>query len=113
MKYAALALIVALAVWFLTRGAGERVSSEQARALVSEGAYLLDVRTPGEFGGGHIEGAVNIPVAELSARLAELPPKETPIVVYCRSGQRSGRAAKILQSAGHTQVHDLGGMSRW
>jgi phage shock protein E len=90
-----------------------KASPSEARALVANGAMLLDVRTPGEFAAGHIEGARNIPVDQLSARIAEVGPKETPVVVYCRSGARSGRAAALLRSAGFTRVEDVGAMSRW
>jgi rhodanese-related sulfurtransferase len=73
---------------------------------------LLDVRTVGEFQSGHIAGAANIPVEMLTARLAELP-KDKPIVLYCRSGNRSAQAARILRSAGYTDVYDLGGIIAW
>lgn len=92
---------------------GERVTGEQARTFVKEGAYLLDVRTPGEYTEGHIDGAVNIPVGELDGRLGELPAKDTAIVVYCKSGVRSSNARKLLEEKGYTRVHDLGAMSRW
>lgn len=88
-------------------------SPEKARALVANGARLVDVRTPEEFAAGHLEGAINIPVGEVPARLAEFGPKGEPIVVYCRSGARSSRAQKALKEAGYTQVHNLGAMSRW
>ncbi|MCC6995380.1 MAG: rhodanese-like domain-containing protein, partial [Deltaproteobacteria bacterium] len=78
------------------------VSGADARALVAQGALLLDVRTAGEFAGGHIEGALNIPVQELGQRLGELGDKARPIVVYCRSGKRSSRAASMLKGAGHS-----------
>jgi rhodanese-related sulfurtransferase len=84
----------------------------QARKLVASGAMLLDVRTPEEFAAGHIEGATNIPVQELGARLAEVP-KHQPVVVYCASGGRSARAAAMLRQAGVGQVHDLGAMHHW
>ncbi|HJK91109.1 MAG TPA: rhodanese-like domain-containing protein [Polyangiaceae bacterium LLY-WYZ-15_(1-7)] len=83
----------------------------RAEAMVQEGAILLDVRTPGEFQGGHIEGARNIPVQELSARLGELE-EGADVVVYCRSGARSARAAGMLRERGH-EVLDLGAMSSW
>jgi rhodanese-related sulfurtransferase len=85
----------------------------EARRLVAEGARLLDVRTPAEFSGGHIPGAVNIPIDDLERRLGELEPKDRPIVVYCQSGVRSADAARILEGAGHARVYDLGGMSDW
>lgn len=90
----------------------ENLSAEQAKDLVSRGALLLDVRTPGEFAAGHLSGAKNIPVQELGARLSELPSKSRPIVVYCRSGARSAAAASKLEKAGYT-AHDLGAMSNW
>ncbi len=89
-------------------------SASGARAMVAAGARLVDVRSPEEFADGHIEGAVNIPVQELGQRLAELEDaKEKGVVVYCRSGKRSARAAEILAGAGHRSVYDLGGMSSW
>jgi rhodanese-related sulfurtransferase len=90
---------------------GETTGS-QARELVAGGALLVDVRSEGEFRTGHIDGAVNVPVGEIGSRLAELGPRERPIVVYCRSGSRSARARATLEQAGY-QVYDLGAMSRW
>ena len=84
-----------------------------ARARVEHGAVLLDVRTPEEFEPGHIDGAMNIPVAELSARIGELGASERAVVVYCRSGNRSAQATRILQAQGHADVFDLGPMSAW
>jgi phage shock protein E len=90
---------------------GTSVSSPEAHQLVSAGAVLLDVRTPEEFSGGHLDGARNIPVDEVSQRLAEIPRDKT-VVVYCRSGARSARAAGVLRRAGY-QARDLGPMSAW
>ena len=92
---------------------GGDISGAEARRLVQEGARLVDVRTAEEFAAGHIEGAVNIPVQELERRMNELKPLERPLVLYCRSGNRSGRAASMLKKAGHTAVHDLGAIGRW
>jgi phage shock protein E len=89
------------------------LSGREARRMVAEGALLLDVRTPGEYAAGHLEGAVNVPVQVLATRLDELGAHERPIVVYCRSGHRSANAAALLRDAGFTDVHDLGAMSRW
>jgi len=111
---AAIAMIVVVVLVLMARlGGSERISPERAHELVDGGALLLDVRTPGEFGAGHIEGAVNIPVAELASRLDELGDKSGGIVVYCRSGARSARASAILSGAGFEHVDDLGSMSRW
>ncbi len=73
---------------------------------------LLDVRTRAEFQSGHIAGATNIPVEQLAGRLAEVP-RDRPVVVYCRSGNRSAQAARLLRDAGYESVYDLGGLIAW
>ncbi len=73
---------------------------------------LVDVRTPEEYAGGHLANAVNIPLDQLGARLGEVP-TDMPVVLYCRSGNRSAQAAGILNGAGYTQVLDLGGIIDW
>jgi phage shock protein E len=103
------ALIIA---WVISQRLG-KVAPQQAKTLVKNGAKLVDVRSRAEFAGGHIEGAINVPVGDLERREAELGPKETVLVVYCASGMRSARAKGILNGLGRTNVHDLGAMSRW
>jgi rhodanese-related sulfurtransferase len=73
---------------------------------------LIDVREPYEFDSGHIAGAVNIPLGELSNRLSEVP-AETQVIVYCRSGNRSTTAANVLANAGYSGVLNLGGVIGW
>lgn len=91
-----------------------RIHKQQAHKLVDEeGATLLDVRTPGEFAAGHVSGARNIPLQVLSSRLEELGARNKPIVIYCRSGNRSRSAMRILASQGFTAVYDLGPMGAW
>ena len=92
-------------------GGGSSVSGAEAHALVAQGATLVDVRSSGEWQSGHIDGAVHIPVDEISARMSELPRDHT-VVDYCASGMRSARAASALRSAGY-EVRDLGPMSNW
>lgn len=104
--------VVLVAAYFMFLKGGD-VSGAEARQLVQTGARLVDVRTPGEFAAGHIPGAINIPVQQLDTRMSELQPKDAAVVVYCRSGHRSGNAARILKNAGFPAVHDLGPMSRW
>jgi phage shock protein E len=67
------------------------------KAMVENGALLLDVRTPGEFNSGHAKGAVNIPLQDLNNHIADIKAKGKPVVAYCRSGNRSGMATKLLQ----------------
>lgn len=109
-------LIALLGALTLTYGCSlffSDVSSSRAKTLVAEGALLVDVRTPEEFASGHLEGAINIPVHELTARLASLGPKSQPVVLYCRSGARSSRAQAALRKLGYEAVYNLGAMSRW
>lgn len=103
---------VLLAGAFLARTRLGKVAPEKARALVGDGALLLDVRTVGEFAGGHLPGAKNVPLHDLGSRAASLAKESHTIVVYCQSGMRSASAASILRKAG-SEVYDLGAMSRW
>ncbi|CAN5495251.1 hypothetical protein BH10CHL1_BH10CHL1_29040 [soil metagenome] len=73
---------------------------------------LLDVRTPEEFAGEHLAGAVNIPVQNLSQHLRDVP-TDRPVVLMCRSGNRTKMAAQILTQAGYTNLYDLGGLMQW
>jgi len=77
-----------------------------------EAHFLIDVRTPDEYVSGHIEGAVNMPVENLSQHLDEVP-GDVPLIVYCRTGNRSATAAQILVNAGFSPVFDLGGIQTW
>jgi phage shock protein E len=101
-----------LSSFFGASGGATRVSGKEARTLVSDGAQLVDVRTPAEFASGHVKGAINIPVSVLPVRHMELD-RERAVVVYCRSGGRSASAGSILHKAGFESVHDLGPMSAW
>ena len=86
-----------------------------AHKLVANGAVLIDVRTPEEYAERHIDGAINIPVDALESRLAEVSKGDTskPVVVYCHSGNRAGRAKKILVEHSYSQVTNLGGIDDW
>ena len=77
-------------------------------ALINDGAIILDVRTKGEFGGGHIKGSVNIAVDQLKINLHRLNDKNKPIITCCASGMRSATAKNILKSNGYSNVHNGG-----
>jgi rhodanese-related sulfurtransferase len=75
---------------------------------------LLDVRTREEFASGHIAGALLIPVQELERRMDELEDSRTKtIIAYCRTGNRSGRAAAMLSAKGFTVFNMKGGIVEW
>jgi rhodanese-related sulfurtransferase len=78
--------------------------------LVNEGAIILDVRTKGEYGSGHIRGSINIPVEQLHKNLTKFKDKKRPIITCCESGMRSASAKGILTSNGFINVHNGG---RW
>jgi phage shock protein E len=111
-KLLLLIVLAAGAAYFFVARSGS-ISSSDARQLVESGGLLVDVRTPGEFGAGHLPGAINLPVQDLDRRMNELGDKERSIVLYCRSGSRSAQAGRMLKGAGYTKVHDLGAMSSW
>lgn len=94
-----------------TGNAPQTINGAEAHRLVASGATLVDVRTPGEFDSGHADGALNIPVDQLSSRLAEVP-RDKVVVVYCASGMRSAQAASLLARSGY-RVRDLGTLDAW
>ncbi|MEI6412047.1 MAG: rhodanese-like domain-containing protein [Bacteroidota bacterium] len=79
--------------------------------LVKDGAIILDVRSEGEYAGGHIKGSINISLDQLVNNLHKLNDKTKPIITCCASGIRSASAKSILQSNGFTEVHNGGGWS--
>lgn len=76
--------------------------------LVKEGAIILDVRSAGEFAGGHIRRSINIPVEKLVGNINKLKSKSNPIITCCASGARSASAKGILTSRGFTNVYNGG-----
>jgi rhodanese-related sulfurtransferase len=81
--------------------------------LIKSGALLIDARTPGEFAGGHIEGAINIPHNTVAREIQNHETDKTKsIIVYCQSGGRSAAAKKALESAGYTNVVNGGSLHR-
>jgi phage shock protein E len=92
------------------------ISAESAKKMIDEGSVkILDVRTPEEFKGGHLKGAVLIPVSEINQRVGEISSlKDSNLLVYCHSGGRSSSASQILRAQGFTKIHNLqGGVTAW
>ena len=72
--------------------------------------YLIDVRTPAEYAEAHADGAINIPVEDVAAKISEVTAdKDADIYVYCRSGRRAEQARKLLLQQGYTHVENKGG----
>lgn len=93
------------------------LTAQEAKRRLAEASdiILLDVRTQAEYDGGHIPGAVCLPLETFAdgELAALLPDKHAEIFVYCRSGRRSARAARLLTDQGYTAVTDFGGILDW
>lgn len=86
-------------------------SPHDAAARAADGeALLLDVREPAEWQAGHVAGAVPLPLRQLTP---EAVPSGRPVIVVCRSGNRSGRATAVLRAAGLDAVNLAGGLLAW
>ena len=84
------------------------VKVSDVRALVESGAFIVDVREPGEFRHGHLNNAVNIPLSQLRDRVSEIP-RDVPVYVHCRSSARSYNAYMALKGLGYTNVKNIQG----
>jgi phage shock protein E len=94
--------------------APQAVEPAQARgeAAAERRVVYVDVRTREEWAAGHVEGAIHIPHTELAARWRELDSyRDDDIVLYCRTGRRSGIAEQILTQAGFERLHNGGGLT--
>lgn len=87
---------------------------DELKSILSNKKYkLIDVRTIQEFGSGHVQNARNIPLHYLLEKIDKIAPnKETPILLYCRSGSRSGHGKKVLEGKGYKTVLNLGSLHR-
>lgn len=92
----------------ILHGAFKQVAMSEVRALVEDDAYILDVREMHEYEAAHIKNAKIIPLSQLRDRYTEIP-KDIPVYIHCRSGQRSYNAVLALQQKGYTQVFNISG----
>jgi rhodanese-related sulfurtransferase len=99
---------------FLNQPSISQVEPAQVQSMTAQSPkpFLLDVRTPGEYQQGHIQGAELIPLNELPAKMARLP-KGREIICICESGSRSSAAARQLNAQGYKVSNMRGGMGRW
>jgi len=94
----------------------KNISAKEAKAMMDAGGSytILDVRTGDEFKGGHIKGAILIPVDEIASQAEKkLPDKNAVLLVYCASGGRSAAACRTLSGMGYTNVYNFGGIMSW
>ena len=107
------AFLVILTVWLINpvlAGSGNPEAARQAWPMIEQGALLIDVRTTEEFEQGHVEGALNIPYQEIDKLMSAIGTDKTrPVVVYCRSGNRSGKAKVVLETKGYTNIFNATG----
>lgn len=111
-KYFLLCMIVGLCG--CSNKQSEKITVEEARSMMNEEAIILDVREADEYESGHIPNAIQLSVNELEAKAIEvLSDKQQVILIYCRSGNRSAQASKILNKLNYEQVYDFGGINDW
>jgi rhodanese-related sulfurtransferase len=115
-------IVAAIIIFLIATAGGEKASSssglpafvsvDEAYQMYQDGTFVLDVRTPEEWSEFHAPNTTLIPLDELAARLNELP-KDQPIVVVCRSGNRSQTGRDILLQAGFDATSMTGGLNEW
>lgn len=86
----------------------KQVNINKVRELVEENAIIIDVREPKEYENGHIKNSKNIPLSEFRKRTNEIP-KDKPVYLHCRTGQRSYNATLALKNLGYTNVYNITG----
>ena len=113
-------MAIVLCAMVLLGGCGEngyqQISQDEAKEMMdTQEVVILDVREQDEFDSGHIAGAVLLPVGSISeATAAEvIPKKDSVVLVYCRSGNRSKTASEKLVELGYTKVYEFGGINTW
>ena len=115
--FAVLSAIVGGLIWTFIGGASQtRVSPVAATRLINdESALVLDVRSDGEFDGGHVVNSMNIPLSSLSERIDKLEKFKTkPVLPICANGQQAANAAKTLKQTGFERVFVItGGIAAW
>ena len=95
----------------------QQITAEEAKSMMEEqpDAVILDVREQDEYNAGHIPDAVLLPVGTINEETAAsaIPEKDTVVLVYCRSGNRSKTASQALVDLGYTQIYEFGGIKDW
>ena len=104
------AMVFTVACYSATSETRDTITAEVLLAIEHE-ALIVDVRTPEEFADGHYPGAINIPHETILDGLSQLGVTQvTPVILYCRSGNRSGQAEQALREKGFTEATNAGGL---
>ena len=117
-------MIPFLLALFLLTGCGgnatdsfyQQITQEEAKEMVdSQEVIILDVREQDEYDSGHIPDAVLLPVGTIDETTAAeaIPEKDSTVLVYCRSGNRSKTASSALAELGYTNIYEFGGINTW
>ena len=94
----------------------QQISQEEAKEMMdTQDVIILDVREQDEYDSGHIPGAVLLPVGTIDEETAAevIPEKDSTVLVYCRSGNRSKTASSALIELGYTTIYEFGGINTW
>ena len=97
-------------------GAYQQITQEDAKEMMdTQEVIILDVREQAEYDSGHIPGAVLLPVGTIDETTAAevIPEKDSTVLVYCRSGNRSKTASSTLAELGYTSIYEFGGINTW
>lgn len=94
----------------------QQISQEEAKEMMdTQDVIILDVREQDEYDSGHIPGAVLLPVGTIDEETAAevIPEKDSTVLVYCRSGNRSKTASSALAELGYSNIYEFGGINTW
>lgn len=94
----------------------QQITQEEAKEMMdTQEVIVLDVREQNEYDSGHIPGAVLLPVGTIDedTAAAVIPEKDSTVLVYCRSGNRSKTASSALAELGYTNIYEFGGINTW
>lgn len=97
-------------------GSYQQITQEEAKEMMdTQEVIILDVREQDEYDSGHISGAVLLPVGTIDETTAAevIPEKDSTVLVYCRSGNRSKTASSTLAELGYTNIYEFGGINTW
>lgn len=117
-----IAMIAAMVILLAGCGSGTsaasylQITQEQAKTMMdTQETIVLDVREQDEYDASHIPNAVLLPVGSITEETASavIPAKDTVVLVYCRSGNRSKTASQSFAELGYTQVYEFGGINTW